>query len=125
VVEWSRRLDCTAAGCPTVPKAARRTAGLLSWRIPDRKEQNRFKNDYISPFGFLYGNYGFSQKGNFYAIDEFADKNMITDQQGVFHRTGRYLEGLNNKCSDKEGNNYGNDYCLCVFFNDRYCVLFH
>lgn len=44
-----------------------------------------YKYDYISTFRFFYWNDGFSQKGDFYAIDKFADKDMITYKERVFH----------------------------------------
>jgi hypothetical protein len=54
------------------------------------------------------------------AVDEFVDQDMIPDQQGRDHRTGRYFEGLDNKGPDEEGKKQGNENGLYILSQYRF-----
>ncbi len=44
------------------------------------------------------------------AVDELVDQNPVVDQQGPFHRDGRYPERLHEKCLDDQCEQEGDQY---------------
>ena len=61
------------------------------------------KDDHVVPFGLTDRNDGVSNEGQFDPVDEFVDKNMVSDQQGGLHGPGGYLECLDDKGPDDQG----------------------
>jgi hypothetical protein len=57
----------------------------------------------------------FLRKGNLHAIDELTHQEMVADQQSIFHRPGRNLEGLDHKGANDQGKDKSD--------NDRLCPL--
>jgi hypothetical protein len=74
----------------------------------------------ITPLWFTDGDQIFSDKRDFDAINKFVHQNMITNQKGWLHGTGRNFKGLNNKGPDKKGDQNGNDDRLCIFYKFRF-----
>jgi hypothetical protein len=61
------------------------------------------KNDDVTSFRILQWNQGIPEKRNLDSIDEFVDKDMVSDEKGVPHGFRWYLERLNDKCPDENG----------------------
>ena len=78
------------------------------------------KNDNFSSFGVTDRHQGVPKIGHLDPVAELADQDVVADQQGWFHGTGRDLEVLYHKGAAEEGNENGNDYRFCVFLNLRF-----
>ena len=74
----------------------------------------------IKLFRRINRDYLFVDNRHPYAVDELVDKDMVPDEQGGFHGTGRNFESLDNKSTDKKGKKYGYDYGLAIFANKAF-----
>ena len=55
------------------------------------------KDNHVVPFGFADGDDRVPKNGQFDSIDEFIDKNMVSDQQSGLHGPGGYLKSLDDE----------------------------
>jgi len=79
----------------------------------------------VFPPGVIHGYQSFSYKRYLYSVGEFIDEQVISYLEGWLHRTGRYLECLNDKGPDEKSYEYGYYYCFRIFSNHAFPVFAH
>jgi len=84
-----------------------------------------FEDDYITTFGLPDCKNPFVGKRHLCSIDEFIDKDMVSDKEGWDHGAGRYLERLDKIRPDEERKYKGGHYSFCVLPESLFPAFFH
>lgn len=72
------------------------------------------ENDHIPSAWFTDGDQGGTDKRDLDPVDKLVDEDVISYQQGRLHGARRDLKSLNDKRSNKQGQQNGNRCSLCI-----------